>query len=443
VAGYRLAERYELTMIVTEDFVYIHVSRSGGTFLNKLIHEQFPGARMIQYHGQLRDLPEQYADLPVIGFVRNPWDWYVSMFFDYQRKKQFVHQVLSERGTLRFQETVSRFLRLGDNSAQSKRLLDQLVSAAPAEINPRNPAPRQRPGLRSAQFAEYPKGVGYYSWLFQLMFDTDNPERILIGRFENLRKEALRLFEEVGAPITKGVTTYLETAKPMNPSARPPSYTRGYSPELRQLVADRDSYVIDRYGYEFKEVNNYPKAELFRRLGSVDVDALIARVASTPESQWASENEDKPNKFARLNDTSHIVFRFIESLENLFDFYDHPVLWDEWKDLLLPIMESAAGELGYKDYRFPRVMLARLPAGGEISEHTDRDASQYIHKIHVPLVTNPETRFRIGRHVMQMPVGEMIEVNNKRNHAVKNDGACDRIHLIFECYNVEDYNKPS
>ena len=72
-------------MIVTENFVYVHVSRSGGTFLNKLILEQFPEARKIQYHGQLRDLPDEYAELPVIGFVRNPWDWYVSMYFDYKR----------------------------------------------------------------------------------------------------------------------------------------------------------------------------------------------------------------------------------------------------------------------------------------------------------------------------------------------------------------------
>jgi len=37
--------------------------------------------------------------------------------------------------------------------------------------------------------------------------------------------------------------------------------------------------------------------------------------------------------------------------------------------------------------------------------------------------------------------GEIYEVNNKRVHAVRNDGEQDRIHLIFECYNVDDYGK--
>ena len=85
-------------MIVTKHFVYIHVSRTGGTFLNKLILEHVPGARMLQYHGQLRDLPEFFSHLPVIGFVRNPWDWYVSMFCDYLRQQQYLYEVVLEGG---------------------------------------------------------------------------------------------------------------------------------------------------------------------------------------------------------------------------------------------------------------------------------------------------------------------------------------------------------
>ena len=107
-------------MIVTEHFVYIHVSRSGGTFLNKLILEHVPGARMLQYHGQLKDLPAEYAHLPVIGFVRNQWDWYVSMYCDYKRKQQYVFQILSDRGTLGFPATVSRFSNLETTANRSK-----------------------------------------------------------------------------------------------------------------------------------------------------------------------------------------------------------------------------------------------------------------------------------------------------------------------------------
>lgn len=82
---------------------------------------------------------------------------------------------------------------------------------------------------------------------------------------------------------------------------------------------------------------------------------MIARVENIPDSLWGSENVNKPNKFARLNNTSHIIFRFLSNTDNMFDFSDHPVLWDEWKEVLAPIMKRAAKGLGYENCRFPGV----------------------------------------------------------------------------------------
>ena len=429
-------------MIVTDRFVYIHVSRTGGTFLNKLIMEQVPGARMIQYHGHLEDLPPAHAHLPAIGFVRNPWDWYVSMFSDYRRKGQFVFGVLSERGTLDFDRTVARFLNLGDGSPASRRLLKHLARIAPRAINARRPARNHLPGLRSEHFADYPGGIGYYGWLFRLMFRTGRGQAIHIGRFENLREEALRLFEETGTPITNRISAYLKEARPLNASPRPKHFVGAYGPELEQLVAEKERDLIERFGYEFSEAHDYPKTDYFRHLGSADIAGLVRRVRQIPESLWEAQDDAKPNKIAQLNETRHILFRFITDTERVFDYSDHPVLWDQWKDALLPIMRQAARRLGYADYRFPRVMFARVPAGGDISGHYDGEASHYIHKIHVPLITNEAVTFHVGRKQMHLPAGEIFEVNNKRVHAVRNGGATDRIHLIFECYSMDDYGKP-
>ena len=426
-------------MIVTKHFVYIHISRTAGTFLNKLILEHVPGAQMLQYHGQLRDLPETYSHLPVIGFVRNPWDWYVSMYFDYRRKQQYVYEIISEGSAVGFKETVSRFLRLGDNSDQSKKLLGQIIHAAPKVINAQTPRRLGNPGLRSEQFAGYPENHGYYSWLSKLMFESKKTHRVHIGRFENLREEALRLLTITGTPITDGVMSYLRKADALNASPRPTDIIGAYPPELELLVADKEKYLIDQFGYDFSEPDKYPKTDFFNHLGTADIDALLERVKRIPEFLWKAENKDKPNKFARLNDTRHIIFRYIND-DNAFDFHDLP-LWDEWKDVLLPVMEQAAKSLGYENYRFPRAMFAWLPAGGEISRHSDGNASHYVHKIHVPLITNSETIFHVGRQAKHLPTGEIIEVNNKRTHSVKNDGEQDRVHFIFECYNMDDYGK--
>jgi hypothetical protein len=430
-------------MIVTDHFVYIHTSRTAGTFLNKLILNHVSGARQIQYHGHLRDLPAEYTHLPVIGIVRNPWDWYVSMFFDYRRKQQYIFQLISGGGALRFEKAVARYLRLGDNSDKSRQLLQQLVHVAPKVIDDRTPPRRKNPGLLSEHFANFPADEGYYTWLFKLMFESDNHQQLHFGRFENLREEILRLFEETGTPISRDVSAYLGEAPALNPSQRPRLYFERFKPDLQELVAEKERYICDRFDYDYsmaKPGPKYPKANFYKDLGTVDTSALIARVKTIPEAVWVSENETKLNKYEPLNDTRHILFRFVEKNIDPYEFNDHP-LWDEWKDLLLPILEQAAKRLGYTNYRFPRVMLARLPAGGEISTHSDDESSYYVHKIHVPLITNPETTFHVGIQARHMAVGEVIEVNNKRMHAVTNKGVLDRIHLIFECYNMDDYGK--
>lgn len=432
------------TMIVTDHFVYIHTSRTAGTFLNKLIMEHVAGARLIQYHGHLKNLPAKYAHLPVIGFVRNPWDWYISMFHDYRRKQQYVYKIVSDGCGTQAEDVIERFLNLGDGSVLSKSLLSQLVVAAPTEINLRTPPRLRNPGLLSSHFANYTKDMGYYSWLLKTMYETTDSRELNIGRFENLREETLRLFELTGTPITNAVRSYLREEKPANSSDRTKDFIGAYPPDLQRLVADKDSVVVEQFAYKFADNrwDEYPKTDFFRHLGSTPVSNLLERVQKVPESTWVSENEGKPNKLNNLNDAQHIMFRYVNGFEDVFNYRDYPI-WEEWKDSLLPIMEQAAASLGYTDCRFPRVMLAKLPAGSNIFPHTDRKASHYIHKIHVPLITNPGTMFHVGDQTMHIPAGEMYEVNNKRNHAVDNNGEIDRIHLIFECYNAEDYGKTS
>ncbi|MEW6981785.1 aspartyl/asparaginyl beta-hydroxylase domain-containing protein [Colwelliaceae bacterium 6471] len=186
----------------------------------------------------------------------------------------------------------------------------------------------------------------------------------------------------------------------------------------------------------------YPKTDFFRKLGDANIEELIKRVSVLPESIWTAKNSRHQNKGAALVDASHIIFRFIKDFNNVYD-YEDKALWDEWDDALSSIMHQAAQALGYKEYVFPRIMLARLPAGACIHPHIDNHASYYVHKIHVPLMTNPKTIFHVDDQEMHMEVGHIIEVNNKKGHAVYNDGDTDRIHLIFECYNKEDYGKPS
>ena len=80
-------------------------------------------------------------------------------------------------------------------------------------------------------------------------------------------------------------------------------------------------------------------------------------------------------------------------------------------------------------------MLARLAAGHGIDPHVDRQPSNpFVHKIHVPLRTNPRALLTIDDHALHLEAGGAWEVNNLVLHAAFNGGAEDRIHFIFEVY---------
>ena len=162
------------------------------------------------------------------------------------------------------------------------------------------------------------------------------------------------------------------------------------------------------------------------------------------------KNQNKPNRRYEAvgaggapvpgrvwNKTRHIIFRFITNNQDWRESADWP-LWQEWRERLLPVMEQATRPYGYVRAAYPRVMLARMASGGEILPHMDNNpAAQWPHKIHVPLLTNPQVGFRIGDTIHHLPEGEAIEVNNLGIHAVRNDGTTDRIHLIFEYYDLD------
>lgn len=96
-------------MLITDDFVYIHMPKTGGTFVTEVINRlhttraerwlsaYLPGkilkripnrilARMKKNlinenkHGVCREIPESYRDRPILATVRNPYDRWVSQY---------------------------------------------------------------------------------------------------------------------------------------------------------------------------------------------------------------------------------------------------------------------------------------------------------------------------------------------------------------------------
>lgn len=182
---------------------------------------------------------------------------------------------------------------------------------------------------------------------------------------------------------------------------------------------------------------NPRKTDSIRKLGLVDIARLKEAVLAVPESVWQAENQSKPNRFGALDATQHVIFRFVSNFIDWRHSYEKP-LWSEWKDLLEPVLAEATAAFGYRNGAFPRIMLARMSPGGVIHPHRDQNpAAKWPHKVHVPLLTNPDVTFYVEGTGYQLVEGEAVEVNNMGLHAVENRGSSDRIHLIFEYYDLD------
>jgi len=67
-------------MLITKDFIFIHMPKTGGTFVSTLLKEIYPDSIEMDKHGTCSDIAEEYQQLPVVSIFRNPFDRYVSQY---------------------------------------------------------------------------------------------------------------------------------------------------------------------------------------------------------------------------------------------------------------------------------------------------------------------------------------------------------------------------
>jgi len=177
-----------------------------------------------------------------------------------------------------------------------------------------------------------------------------------------------------------------------------------------------------------------------RLLGPVSAEFLrpLDALLENSRDTFLIENAHKPNKFGDFEKgTQHIIFKFPVSLQD-HRRSEYKPIWDRYRNTIEPIIESITPSYGYRNGRTCRIMLAKLKAGKEIKMHVDgMPASDKPHKIHVPLVTHPEVCFKAEDEAIHLERGFAYEVNNKVKHGGINPSPIDRIHLIFDYYEVE------
>jgi hypothetical protein len=231
-------------MIATDRMLFLHLHKSGGTFVNAMLLRCVPSARPIGYHLPYREVPAGYRHLPVVGTVRSPWAYYVSWYHFQlaQRQRNILFQVCSDEGTLGFGDTIANLVNL---SADAPRL---------ALLEAGLPDNYQKRGLNltKACVGELrERGVGFYSFLYERLYTgTDRPA---VLRTERLREELRSTMSALGLLPNACIDEFLGEAPPLNVSEHD-APSRYFDESLAALVADRDRTVIERYGYSLEEM---------------------------------------------------------------------------------------------------------------------------------------------------------------------------------------------
>jgi len=235
-------------MLITDKFVFLHLPRSGGTFVSEVITKFFPSAHEIGYHLPRVLLPREYSHLPIFGTVRNPWEFYASWYHHqysnlrYSPVKNVLFCSLSNNRKLDFDQTIRNALNLG----VSDEKLELLIEALPENFNYKE---KHIPNLTKNVMRKIRgTGIGLYTFRFNLLFGP--ADDVFFCRVESLRSDLMAFFERIGA-ASDALRNYVLALDKKNISEHL-HYSTYYSQELAELVLLRDRPLIERFGYVFE-----------------------------------------------------------------------------------------------------------------------------------------------------------------------------------------------
>ena len=234
-------------MLVTDHFVYLHLHKSGGTFVNEVLLRHVPGARMLGYPLPRSHIPPQYRHLPLLGFVRNPWSYYVSWYhFQLSLPRQnHLFRCVSDDGRLGFGDTIRRLVTLGSDD----ELLDRVAAGLPQDFVGH--------GLNLPSWALAPlrgSGLGFYSFLYHHIYGGEGGSGsapLYVGRTESLREDFFAFLKTIRYDPSRILNNYLLDKEVSNKSPHG-KYAEYFDQPLRDLVWERDRQLIEMFGYRFE-----------------------------------------------------------------------------------------------------------------------------------------------------------------------------------------------
>lgn len=197
-------------MIVGTDFNFIHIMKTGGTWMQRACEQVPKRVLWKSAHNPYDALSSVDAGRPTFAMIRNPWDWHVSMY-------HYMH--------------------------------------AKAQRNPKMHTPHRELYLQSFESVIRSESAAKYQLakhVENMTFREDGlHELIQWRRFEEgVLPVLLEMLESTGGVLEEQERYQIERVGAVNVSQHKP-YQEYYTNELRELVWEKEAPVIERWKYEF------------------------------------------------------------------------------------------------------------------------------------------------------------------------------------------------
>jgi hypothetical protein len=240
-------------MVIYDRFVFLHLPKTAGIFVTEVLRDELgPPAEVLETHAGWDSIPSGARDRPVLMFVRNPWDWYVSWYHFWTgpwlrrqppaevRRDPWVRLLFGDRV-----EVVDGDLRGVPDFAAT-------VRTACRDLVPGNPALADLIAAGDPHAAAIAPGDDFYSARFKQMAGAGlGTDQLTIGRFEALAEDLGRFLAE-HSPVADddGGARRIAARGSVNATDRRP-YREYYDDELRALVGDSCRTLIEGFDYRF------------------------------------------------------------------------------------------------------------------------------------------------------------------------------------------------
>ena len=203
-------------MFITDKICFVHLPRTGGSFTRHCLAALTDGHEDRRRPGA-HNYPVKKLDQYTFGFIRNPFDWYVSWWSHMSRQQTLRNKPYKDCYSDDFNKFLNKF------------------------INKRDLKLTLRYGwLGHVDFKElYDRDMGVLTYLFEKMFRFNDK----IFLFENLRSELVNVLTEFHGA---GDYSMVWNHNPLKKTTRG-SWKEYYTPKSLDLVRRKDKKIFDFY----------------------------------------------------------------------------------------------------------------------------------------------------------------------------------------------------